>query len=398
MIEPENLLISVEEAQALLIDSIAPLPSEVIPLTTSKRRILAESVIAPADRPEFASSAMDGFLIMPEVDMKADYDYNIKGEIKAGNSELGEIEPGCYRVMTGAPVDQHCAIIPVEWADVRGNKVRFSKISDRGQFIRPACQDFEKGDIIVHKGEAISSFTMALLASQGIMELAVNCQPRVTVLTTGDELVPMDQQPRSGQLRDSNGFAIAQLCKDMGLVHVEHVHVGDDLAMTMKVLIEAAGESDIVFTSGGVSMGEYDFVGRALEAAGGTIHFWKVLQRPGKPLAFSTLNGVPLLHFPGNPISTMICFLQYGKRAIMKLMGAESRVVMHEAELMDDLNGPLNLYHFQRGLYFEGRVSSTGNQASNLISSLAKANCLIHVPPGDMPKLAGERVRVEMLS
>ncbi len=305
--------------------------------------------------------------------------------------------------MTGAPIPAGAdAVAPVEWTEPDGDRVRIGRAPTLGQHIRPAGQDVLPGDELVGAGHVVTPPVIGMAATLGYPTLAVRVPPRVAVVATGDELVAADRTPGPGQIRDANGPALAAQVVAAGGIVVGPLHARDDMSDARRVLA-AALDADVVVVSGGVSMGDYDVVRDVLDGLGVVWDFWRVRQRPGKPLAFGRRRDTLVFGLPGNPVSSAVCFEQYVRPALAKLLGRAPMPPLVPAVLAEDVAKQAGLHHFVRGLAEHGadgllRVRPTGAQGSNLYSSVLRADVLIHLPEATEHPTAGTRVEVEWLA
>ena len=405
MEELMRTFIAVEEARKLVLEVVSAAPEERVGLSDVLGRTLAETVVSRETLPPFASSAMDGFAVRVADLAPLPTVLQVIDDIPAGvvpKRRMGA--ETCARIMTGAVFPEGAdAVVPVEWTQPEGaSRVRIEKAPEAGQFVRPAGQDVKEGDVVLHAGQIITPPVLGMLASLGMGEVSVRAVPSVAVITTGDELVPVDSVLARGQIRDSNGPALAAQVIAAGGRPLGPFHAHDTAESTREAL-ETAEDADVMVVSGGVSMGERDVVRNVLDEAGWTPVFWKVRQRPGKPLAFGLLDGRPVFGLPGNPVSSSVCFEQYVRPALAKMLGrADPAGRISKAVLSEPIRKAAGLHHFVRGIAEEGadgrlRVRPTGLQGSNLYSSMAKADGFIHLPEALEDPPTGTEVDFEWL-
>lgn len=397
--------IAVEEAQKLVLETVFTVPEERVGLSDTLGRTLSQPLVSRETLPSFASSAMDGFAVRVADLASLPNVLRVMEDIPAGGVPQHKVEAGaCARIMTGAVFPEGAnAVVPVEWTRPEGvHHVRIEKAPKAGQFVRPAGQDVRAGDQVFEAGQVITPPVVGMLASLGMGEVLVRIAPGVAIITTGDELVPVDSVPGPGQIRDSNGPALTAQVVAAGGKPLGPFHARDTPESTSEAL-EKAKDADVVVFAGGVSMGERDVVRNVLDEAGWTAIFWKVRQRPGKPLAFGLLDGKPVFGLPGNPVSSSVCFEQYVRPALAKMLGrAESIGQISKAVLSEPIRKAAGLHHFVRGVAEEGEdgriyVRPTGLQGSNLYSSMAKAAGIIHLPEALENPPAGSEVDFERL-
>jgi molybdopterin molybdotransferase len=395
-----------EEALDTVLHHTIELDSEVVPLDRALGRVIARSVSSPIDIPPFDNAAMDGYAVRLEDTSRVPVALRVVADIPAGTPFDVDLEPGtCARIMTGAPVPGGAdAVVPVEWTDGFvdvGSDARFHQSATTAVHIRRAGEDVRQGQEVLLAGKQITPPVVGLLASLGVVDVSVARQPVVAVIATGDELVDPAREPGPGQIRNSNGPALTAQVESAGARASGPFHARDNRESIRDALREALG-ADIIVISGGVSVGSYDLVQEELNRAGLKVLFWKVKQRPGKPLVFGTLNGKPVIGLPGNPVSSAICFEQYVRPAIRKMMGCTKPIRERSpATLTDAITTPRDLHVFARGIcHIEGdglKVASTGPQGSHVSTSMVAANCIIHLPPGRSEFEVGDHVQVEWL-
>lgn len=397
--------VSVDEARRLVLDAVpGPMLAEHVPLAGALGRTLAGAIVSRDHVPPFDNAAMDGFAVRTADFAGGTATLKVLGEVAAGGVPAESVRPGtCLRIMTGAPFPAGAdAVAPVEWTEGDGGRVQINRVPTPGQHVRRAGEDVQPGDEMVEAGIVVTPPVVGMAATLGVPTLAVRALPRVAVVATGDELVDVGAMPGPGQIRDSNGPALAAQVISAGGTVLGPFHARDNAAHA-RTTLEPTLDADVLLVSGGVSMGDYDIVKEVLDGLGVTWHVWKVRQRPGKPLAFGTRNGTLVFGLPGNPVSSAVCFEQYVRPALAALLGR--RTVLRPrvpAVLAEAVSKAAGLHHFVRGLFETDdagvlRVRPTGAQGSGLYSSMLHADGLIHLPePMDHPA-AGTRVEVEWL-
>jgi molybdopterin molybdotransferase len=348
---------------------------------------------------------MDGYAVRTDDLGDLPATLRIASEIPAGVMPDRPVEAGaCAQIMTGAPVPEGAdAIAPVEWTERIGEEeVRIERAPEPGQYVRPAGKDVAEGEVVAEAGQVITPPVMGMLAKVGVAEVPVRVPPTVAVIATGDELVDIDETPGPGQIRNSNAPALAAQVRAAGGVCYAQLRARDNKEDIRRVIEEALAADVLVF-SGGVSVGEYDLVKDVLDEMGMTLAFWKVRQRPGKPLAFGMLRGTPVFGLPGNPVSSAMCFEQHVRPALAKMLGRRELMrPRHPAVLAAETTKVEGLHFFARGIASFGedgrlQVRDTGPQASNLYSSVVKANCIVHLPEDLAEAPAGTPVEIEWL-
>ncbi len=362
-------------------------------------KTLGRPIVAAENIPPFDNSAMDGFAVRAQDAPAPGVCLPLAGEISAGCSDTHPLAPGaCVRIMTGAPLPEEAnAVIPIEVAEVHPDKnsVTFLKAATPGNHVRPAGQDIMRGDTALEAGHVLAPADLAVLASLGQVQVPIARPPAVSIVTTGNELIEPSEPLRPGKIRNANGPALAaQIATAGGRIH-GHFHARDTRADVRRAL-EAACEGNMLVISGGVSAGDYDFVKEVLEDMGLSMLFWRVRQRPGKPLVFGLLGDMPVFGLPGNPVSSAVCFEAYVRPALARMLGRQDALPRLEpAVLGKDIPKKRGLHHFVPGqAQWVDRtltVAPAGPQGSHIVSSLARADGLIHLPesldeaPAGMP-------------
>jgi len=412
-------MLSVEDAMERILRYFHTLPTESKPLLDALGQTLAEDALANHDIPPLDNSAMDGYAIQAADARGASADtpvtLRVVGAVAAGELPSQAVTPGTtVRIMTGAPVPQGAdAIVPFEDTDEterRAAGASLSEIAVRyavsvGDDIRPAGQDVERGQLVLNKGALLRPSEIGVLASLGYETVRVIRRPIVAILATGDELLEPGEPHQPGKIYDSNTYGIAASVIRCGGIPKLLGIARDNLASMNAKLIEGL-DADMLITSAGVSKGDYDMVKDVL-AQRGKIDFWSVRMRPAKPLAFGALNApdgrqVPHLGLPGNPVSALVAFEQFGRAAIRRMLGRPDAPKPTISAVLDEpIYNTDNrrvyaraVVRRQNGAY---HAELTGDQSSNLLTSMARANGLA-ICPEDLPrKDAGEVVDVQML-
>lgn len=395
---------SVDEARDGLLAQIDVLPSLELPLLESFGNVLATDLVARADLPSFASSAMDGFAVraaeVANASMEKPTSLKIVGRAAIGHAPEVAVGSGeAVKIATGAPIPMGAdAIVPVEDTHTEGNHVLISYPAAQGRHIRLPAEDVRSGELLVAAGRRISAPEIGLLASDGFARLPVIPPPRVVVISTGDELVEPGKDLAFGQLHDSNAYAVAAAVREVGAQPVMAGIVHDDPAALRDVVVQHSHAADAFISTGGVSVGERDPVKAAFEGRG-EIDFYKVAMQPGMPQAFGQIEGKPYFGLPGNPVSTFVSFEVFVRPALLKMMGRRE-LFRPEVTAMaaDELRGPVGKTAFVRVLISRGQdgfvCEPTGGRGSNLISTVTRANGLAILPPGVETIHAGGEVQV----
>jgi len=397
--------ISFAEARETVMAAAVPLGNESVSLRNASGRTLAEVVVSSEDIPPFKNSAMDGYAVIADDCTGAPVRLEVIADIPAGRPHDGEIRTTtCARIMTGAPVPAGAdAVVPVEKTRADGPNVWIDEAPVKGIHIRLAGEDIKSGDLIFSSGIVITPPVVGMLATLGFDPVSVVKQPRVVVISTGDEIVSSSEMPGPGQIRNSNGPALAAQVESAGGIATAVLHAPDTPEGVRKT-IESGTDADIFLFSGGVSMGAYDFVRTELEAMGATWEFWKVRQRPGKPLVFGRFKDTLLFGLPGNPVSSAMCFEMYCRPVLARMLKRDKDFRdLQAAILSHPMKKIEGLYYFARGIVDDTgakgvrKVRDTGPQGSNLYSSVVKANCIIHLPEDMENPDEGTKVFIEPL-
>ncbi|HKR64776.1 MAG TPA: gephyrin-like molybdotransferase Glp [Thermoanaerobaculia bacterium] len=315
-------MLSVEEAQALVMGEIAPGAVEEVPFTEANGRVLREDLVATADAPEGDNSAMDGYAVRAEDVANAPVTMPVMGDIAAGHPSSSPLRAGAaMRIMTGALVPSGAdAVVQVELTDGGTSRVRIEKGVRVGANVRRRGEDMRAGDVVVREGTRIGAAEMAMFAALQKTTVRVGARPTVAILSTGDELIDVQETRRPGTIVNTNGPLLQSLVRETGAIPRPLGIVRDTREATIAAL-ESALASDFVITSGGVSVGAYDFVKGALEALGAETKFWRVAMKPGKPVVLSRARDRVVFGLPGNPVSCFVSFHLFVAPALRKAMG-----------------------------------------------------------------------------
>ncbi|KPL80384.1 molybdopterin molybdotransferase MoeA [Herpetosiphon geysericola] len=402
-------LLAVADAQAAILERMTTLASESIELTAALGRVLARPMYADRDAPPFANSAMDGYAVLVGDVAQASADQPVALQIiervAAGAVPTHELRAGsAIRIMTGAQVPANAeAVVPFEETDegqpnAQPDVVRMFQATQHGSNIRPAGEDMQAGALVLNAGQVLHAGSIGVLATIGAAQVPVFRQPRVAIIATGDELVDVGIEPNPGQIRNSNGYANAAQVREAGAIPIIMPIVPDNAEALRAILAQAVAEADVLLTSGGVSVGDYDLVKQILNEVG-KLEFWRVRMRPGKPLAFGSINGKPIFGLPGNPVSAMVCFELFVRPALRKIGGYQQLFRPSVwAKLLD-----ADLESNERRQYLRVIVKSsaegltaelTGAQGSGLVSSMARANGLLIVPEASRGIIRGEYAEI----
>jgi molybdopterin molybdotransferase len=403
-------MLSVAEARELILARIHPVQSTAIPLQEASGRILAGPIIAEIDLPSFDNSSVDGFAVCFEDVVSASREnpitLSVVGDIPAGTNVEIKLKRGeSMRIMTGAPMPAGAdSVVMVEDTDFNFRDTGitpptqvniFKSVSNR-ENIRYQGADVSAGQTILSKSQKLRAQDIGLLAMLGNSTIQVYSQPRVAILSTGDELSSPNEPSLPGKIRDANSFALSTLSKELGAEVINLGIAKDDPNSIKKLLDKAIDEkADIIISSAGVSVGAFDYVKSVVETEG-SLDFWKVNMRPGKPLAFGQYRGIPFFGLPGNPVSAFIGFLVFITPALEKLSGLQpiqrltTRVQLGEDIKSDGRESYLRAVVTRQGNNLIGRL--TGHQVSSNLLSLVQANALLIIPSGVKSLPLGEEV------
>jgi molybdenum cofactor synthesis domain-containing protein len=395
-------MISISQAISIVQQQTKKLGVEAVALDDSLGLILAEDIIADTDLPPFDRAQMDGYAVRAADVANAPARLNIVGESAAGAGWHHEMNAGeAVRIMTGAPVPVGAdAVQQVELTRESDSQVEILESVEIGRSIVRRAAEIRSGETVLRAGEQINAAMIAALASFGYAQVKVGKRPRVAVMATGSELVDVDEKPGADQIRDSNNYTIAAYAAQANAIVERLPLAGDDTAELKKQIERAAATSDVLITSGGVSMGVYDFTKAALKELGAEIFFERVALRPGKPTVFARLGNTLIFGLPGNPVSVAVTFNLFARTALRLMQGATETALVHEhAVLASDVKGSVD-----RESYLPA-VLRTDDKGTLLVEPLkwggssdfvafAKATALINVPAGEKKIAAGLVVRV----
>ncbi|MEV0245688.1 gephyrin-like molybdotransferase Glp [Nocardia sp. NPDC050712] len=390
---------SVDQYRDTIEQTLRPLAARAVasvPVPAALGRQLAEDVSSPVDLPVFRNSAMDGYAVTAESVAVTPVTLPLAGVVAAGEPGRTPLPPGAaLKVMTGAPIPPGAdCVVPVEHTHSEGDTVTIERGRAAGEFVREAGTDVRTGELLVPAGVALAPRHIAALAAVGLAEVPVFKPIRAAVVTTGDELVPAGTPLRPGQIYNSNGIALAAALAANGVEVVSVTHSTDDPA-EFRRLIDAATESaDVVFTSGGVSQGDFEVVKEVLRPLGG--EFGSVAVQPGGPQGLTVLGGVPVLSFPGNPVSTMVSFEVFARPILRQLSGLPA-IEIRDLPLLAAVRSPAGRRQFLRGRITADGVEPVSGQGSHLVAGMAKAEVLIDIPAEVTEVAAGTIVGVRAL-
>ena len=393
-------MVSIEEAQRTILEHITPLETEKVSVFQGLNRVTPEDHIAPWDIPPADNSAMDGYAFS-HADLTGNR-LRVTGFLPAGEARTVPVPPGeAVKIMTGAPVPPGCdTVVPVEDVEDDGECIRFTSTVKARAHIRERGEDIRQGDVVIPAGALLRPQEIGMLSAVGTTSLAVFRRALVAILSTGDELLEPGSTPAPGKIINSNSYSLAAQVLDAGGDPVLLGIAQDTLDATCEK-IRAGLNADILVITGGVSVGDRDFVKVAIENLGGSITFWKVNMKPGKPLAFAMLEGKPVFALPGNPVAAMVSFELFVRPSLLKAMG-HRRVFRPKVKalLQEPASNRGKRPHLVRGIVATQddryHVSTTGNQSSGRLSSLIQGNGLIRLAPEAL-HAPGDEVEVLLL-
>jgi molybdopterin molybdotransferase len=393
---------TVEEHQAVVAALLPALPEEDVPLAAAHGRVLARDVAAAVALPGFDNSAMDGYAARwAEVSNGADSPVRlpVADDIPAGRTDVAPLAPGTVqRIMTGAPLPEGAdVVVPVELTDGGTEVVEIRDAPAAGTHLRAAGEDIAAGTVALTAGAALGAAQLGLAAAVGLSSLPVRRRPRVLVLSTGSELVAPGLPLLRGQIYESNSQLLMAAVEEAG-GEARRLHfVPDDVDQFLATVRSELAGADLVITSGGVSAGAYEVVKDAFRGLG-TVEFTKVSMQPGGPQGAGTVDGVPVVTLPGNPVSAFVSFEVFVRPALRRALGHSSPERLHvPARLTGPLRSPAGRRQFLRGRYGGGEVSQVGGPGSHLVAHLARANCLVVVPEDVTELPAGAEVDVVLI-
>lgn len=383
-------MISVQQAIEILKSHCPEREIETVGLLDALGRVLAEKIISPVPSPPYTNSAMDGFIMrwqdVENANENNPVKLNIVGESSAGHPYDGTIQAGTtIRISTGAIVPKGVdTVVPIELCETKNDLLTIRKVKKKHQHVRFAGEEFEAGQELLFDGTEIGSAQIALLASLGVYQIKVYKRPKVSIITTGSELVPFDQKAEPHQLFDSNTPMLKSAIKEAGAEVVKAIHVEDNPIKTKEIIEQAAKFSDIIISSGGVSMGVHDHVRDMAIEAGFAELFWKVRQKPGKPMFAAKKEKTLLISLPGNPVSAFMCFKHYIRPLLQNIHGRKFDWPKIKSSMPYDIENKgdrvqlmrVRLRYKQNGI---PEIELLSKQGSHMPSSIAHADGYIVV-------------------
>jgi molybdopterin molybdotransferase len=405
----DKATVSFKEAKKLILSSITPLGCEEICILDAYNRVLCENIVSDVMIPPLDNSSMDGYAILADdlhgVSQENPIRLKVIGEIQAGGSNVGHrvVKGAAIRIMTGAPMPEGAdTVIPFEDTEENDGYVHVFRATVKHKNYRLAGENIAEGDVVLSRGDRLNSADIGVLASLSRKSVKVYKRATVSIISTGDELIGIDEELKFGQIRDVNAYTLyAEIKKYNGLP--EYLGIAKDSPEAVEEMFLKALKSDVVISTGGVSMGRYDFVKEVHARLDVQTRFECVDMRPGKPLTFGTKGNKLIFGLPGNPVSTLTSFIQFVRPALLLLMGAKKiSKPLVGAYLQEDItNKQLGKVNLLRG-YLTVKdnkmyVSTTGSQKVSVFRSMSEANCLIRIPENVTEVKAGEEVTIQLI-
>ena len=398
---------SVAKARLYIRDYLNPITeSELIDLLSSLGRILATDILSPANVPNYDNSAMDGYAFnADDIKLNASTELTIIATVFAGKAFDGTLAAGeCVRIMTGGAMPKGSdTVIMQERVQCEANIIRFTEAPKRTMNVRYAGEDLKLGQVVLTSGHLMRAADLGLFASLGIAKIPVYRKLKVAFFSTGDELASVGQSLETGQVYDSNRYTLHGMLTRMGVEVIDMGAIPDNPDLLQSTLLTASQIADVVISSGGVSVGEADYM-KLLLTKHGQVVFWKIAMKPGRPLAYGKVGNAHYFGLPGNPVAVMVTFYQFVREAMLVLMGQPqpTPLPVFNVECTENIKKMTGRTEFQRGVLFADKdgiwkVKPTGAQGSAILSSMSLANCFIVLDeaPGNLS--AGALVQVQIL-
>jgi molybdopterin molybdotransferase len=392
-------MVSVQEAKQIIKANAEPMPPVLLGLSQLGGLVLSEDVFSPSDIPLFEQSNMDGYAIRFE-DISAGHPFQIEGEVAAGQSKNEPIHPHqAIRIFTGAAVPKNADTVVMQEKTIIENGQLIIKDDNLflGTNVRPKGSDMKAGQLALKKGSHLSPAAIGFLASMGITQAKVYPRPSITLLITGKEVRQPGQALTLGEINDANSFILSSALKQLQFIDVNMVFVDDDLQLVKDAMAKAILQSDLILVTGGVSVGDYDFVLEAANTCGVNKLFHSVKQKPGKPLYFGKKENKLVFGLPGNPSSVLTCFYEYVLPALEQMLCLKNTIKTSILPLAGKCSKKAGLTHFLKGSVKEGKVFPLDGQESYRLSSFASADCLIYLDEDKTNWEAGDLVEVHFL-
>ncbi|MER3319102.1 MAG: molybdopterin molybdotransferase MoeA [Allomuricauda sp.] len=388
-------MVTIEQALRIIEDQNISLKSESKPLEGALGYALSTNTVSPFDVPEFDNSAMDGYALCGLYQ-----EYQLVGEVAAGDSKDIILQDGeAVRIFTGAKVPKNTtAVMMQEKTSVTDSTLFLDEMPKIGQNIRKKGGQLTEGQAVFEQGHILNAPSLALMGSLGLSQLDVFSKPQINIITTGNELVKLGEPKTEGQIYESNSYAISGALQQFGFQHYQKTQIKDDFEATKAGIKSALESCDVLIVSGGISVGDYDFVKRSLEENGVNELFYKVFQKPGKPLYFGRKDNQFVFALPGNPASSLTCFYVYVLPLLQKLSGYENvGLTTYQFPIKHAYENRFGRPSFLKAAVVDGKVEILDGQGSSMIQSMAKGNALAFVADGEVLK-EGDLVRCKLIS
>ncbi|TDD94393.1 molybdopterin molybdotransferase MoeA [Flavobacterium cellulosilyticum] len=389
-------MISVQDAFTILQNNLPALQQVDCPLIQARKHILAQDIFSPVNMPPFQQSAMDGFALC----LFDGLEYEIIGEIKAGDSHQVNLSPGqAIKIFTGAAVpDSAQAVIQIEKVTVKDAKLVLEEIVKPETNVRPLGEQIKVGELALEKGTLLNAAAIGFLAGLGLTTAKVFQKPRLGIVVTGNELVKPGQPLEYGKVFESNGIMLESALRDAFFENINRYEVNDDFENTKSKLQTALSENEVVLVSGGISVGDYDFVAHALEELQVETLFHKINQKPGKPLFAGKREDKIIFALPGNPAAALSCFYVYVLPTIKVISGEAANYNQSKTIAIAHDYSVLNTRaQFLKATFVNDEVSVLSHQASSMLNSFSVSNGLVFVPEGNYELKKGDKVAVYLL-
>ncbi len=387
-------MVPVEKALQLVDNLIKPTQkTDTLSVSNSLGFVLAKDILSPINMPPFRQSAMDGYAL-GSIEEKT---FSLIGEVQAGDDEDPELKKGeAIRIFTGAPVPSEAkAVIMQEKVEVIENKVILQESVKPNANIRPAGEQIKQGEVALTKGTTITAAGIGYLATLGITHIEVYKKPSIAIIATGNELVPPGQKLKHGQIYESNSVMLSSALKTSGFADISFYKVEDEYQATRSIIEKAIQQYDVVLISGGISVGDYDFVGKALRNLQVDEIFYKVKQKPGKPLYFAQKDNTTIFALPGNPASSLSCFYIYVLPALQKISGLQEYHLTRTTSISNsEYSKKGERAEFLKASLKNDKVTILDGQASSMLRSFALANALVYLPEEVSKVNSGDRLQV----
>lgn len=393
----------VEQARQLIQQFLVAVAAhEDVDLRQALQRTLASDVLSPMNVPPHDYSAMDGYALRSADLAGAPFKLKLIGSAYAGHPFSGRVSAGeCVRIMTGSLIPDGCdSVVMQENVKVDGDTIAITESHRRGENIRHAGEDIARGATVLARGQVIRPAEMGLLASLGFSEARVFRKLKVALFSTGDELRQPGSPLAAGQIYDSNRYTLLGMLGELNVEVIDMGSIRDDKETLKAAFLQAASQADAIITSGGVSVGEADYIKQLLQEIGEVV-FWKIAMKPGRPLAYGKIGSCHFFGLPGNPVAVMVTFQQFVRDALRVLMGQQLKPALEfQAICTQPIRKVPGRTEFQRGILSQDEneswvVRTTGEQGSGILSSMSKANCYIVLPVSQGNVEAGNAVRVQ---